>query len=43
MAYATCTMGDWDSMGRVITQIRGRAFETLVRAFKLSAELLVFP
>ena len=33
MAYATCTIGDWDSMGRLITQIRGRAFETLGRAF----------
>ena len=27
------TVTDWDSMGRVITQTRGRAFQTLGRAF----------
>ena len=26
-------MGDWDSMGRVITQTHDRAFQTLSRAF----------
>ena len=26
-------VADWDSMGRVITQTRGRAFQTLGRAF----------
>ena len=28
-----CTVADWDSMGLVITQTRGRAFQTLGRAF----------
>ena len=28
-----CTLADWDSMGCVITQTRGRAFQTLGRAF----------
>ena len=27
------TVADWDSMGHVITQTRGRAFQTLGRAF----------
>ena len=26
-------MADWDSMGRAVTHIRGRAFQTLGRAF----------
>ena len=29
----SCTVADWDSMGLVITQTRGRAFQTLGRAF----------
>ena len=27
------TVADWDNMGRVVTQTRGRAFQTLSRAF----------
>ena len=28
-------VADWDSMGCVITQTRGRSFQTIVRAFSL--------
>ena len=31
---AKCTVADWDSMGRVVTQTRGRAFQTLDRVFQ---------
>ena len=31
--YQNHTVADWDSMGRVVTQTRGRAFQTLCRVF----------
>ena len=32
-SYVVNTIPDWDSMDRVITQTRGRAFQTPGRAF----------
>ena len=36
------TMADWDSMGRVITQTRVRAFQTLGRAFQTTGRAFSF-
>ena len=33
--YPFCTMADWDSMDHVVTHIRGRAFDFLLRLQKL--------
>ena len=35
-------MADWDSMGRVITKTRVRAFEALGRAFQTLGQALSF-
>ena len=33
--YISTTLADWDSIGRVVTQTRGRVFQAIGRAFKL--------
>ena len=35
-------VADWDSMGRVITQARGRAFQTLDQAFQTLGRAFTF-
>ena len=36
-------MADWDSMGRVVTQPRSRAFQTLGRALQTIGQAFSFP
>ena len=41
---SVCTVADWDSMGRVITQTRDQAFQTRGRAFSvLFFYLFIYP
>ena len=37
------TVADWDSMGRAVTQTRGRAFSILSRVFQTLSRAFDFP